>query len=414
MRTIWLAIFALLWTTSVSAQPAPQYTAVCDDGRELVGTSYTFFDLAVDSNYRLTALGIDAFDPVIARIGEDGAVTCSDNEGNLLGSQIAVPGAGAINANAFSTQSLFRPRVDGSLQVIVGGDKGSTGRYAVVVEGLLLEPRDETDRLVVDAPPSVKGELLGVYMIGQTPTLDPLLELALPDAEQPLITCDNAGTPDCPDMLGLVDNGAILSTGGQYVGEANDAGILQTIDNLQVEYRFRSSRGRTAGSYGVIITGTAPGDPIDPRLICNNVATKISGVSAVYSDLYPAVHVLDGIPQTFWATAVGDLNPETQIPLQNSFIVVGFDGRQRVDRVRVNGYALDSPFRANSLRRFRVVLNNPNEAVVTALEAEARLHPGYQTYTFLPVEVEEIGIILLANNGGSQFVIADIQVCAAR
>lgn len=419
MRRVLTGMIALLITSFSATIPAAAqqsiYTAECENGRQIVGTRYTFLDLNPDTPYRVTLLGVDTFDPVMAFIDEEDRAVCSDNDADLLGSQIAIPGAGAVNANAFSTQQVFRPPTDGSLTLLVGGYAGQTGRYVFVIEGLSIDPRDETDRLLVDVPPSALGELHGVYMIAQTETVDPYMELTLPDSDIALLaTCDNAGTPDCPATLSIVDNGAVLTTGGRYVGKAADAGLLHTVETPQLEYRFATSRGRTLGNYGVIITGTAPGDPADPRLICDNVATRINGISSTYSDLYPAQNAVDGSPETFWAAGVGEIDPESSVPLQNVFIVVGFDGERRVDTVRINGYAPDPRFRANSLRRFRVVLNNASENVVTALETDVRLHPGYQTFSFLPVEVDELALVLLTNNGGSQFVIADIQVCAAR
>lgn len=405
------AALLLLAATVTQAQVIPGVLEVtCPGGDTVIGHRLVF--TSVESpRVTLTALGIADFDPVLVVIDSDGTPECVFSDNRQVGSAVAVPGLGRAVANSFTTR--YVGSVQGNqLDVIVGGLAGRSGRYALVVDGMTIRPDEDDDPMRLRIPQAASGEWLGVFMFGDG-SLDPMMTVSQPEAEFPLVECDNAGTSTCPASTTLADRGIQFENGDLTVGEVTDAGVLNVYRTAELIYTLGSSRNASDGPYKLLITGTAPGSLLDSSLICDNVVAGVVGASPAYNDIYAQENVLDGDPTTLWVTDNPGVDPDTEEPLERVFIVLRLDGRQRVDRIRVNGYTNQRDLANNALRAFEVVLNNPENELVTALEAEAPLQPGYQTYRFLPVELEEIGLLLKTNYGGSLFTVTDVQVCAA-
>ena len=106
-------------------------------------------------------------------------------------------------------------------------------------------------------------------------------------------------------------------------------------------------------------------------------------------------------------------DPETGVGTEEVFVVVALETPIVVDAIRINGYATSLTYQNNSTRSFQIAINDVTGGIVTALNAEVPLQPGYHTYQFLPVELIEVGFVFTGNYGGGQLEVADIQVCAA-
>lgn len=418
--------FAQLEPTEESPLADSEFVITCEDGLEIVVSSRIVLrQVSPEFSYRFTAVGIDDYDPVLAVITGPGSGSCNDNVDGLGGSQIAVPGIGFVEANDLSAQVTARTSQNqfGDVEVAVGGLAGSTGQFAVVIEGFRISPNTELDQVLISVPGAAANESLGVFMIGRTEALNPIMRLYDGSTVEtgnvdlsnlsPLAICDDGGTDSCVMTPTLNGGGAALETGNVYIADGLDAGIIYTPRAISpLLYTFGSSEGASSGDYVVVVTGTAPGDPDDPAAICNNVAASIERVSSNYSSLYLPENLLDNDPSTGWATTIGPVDATTGLSSTEEFVVVRLNGIHRVSRVRLNTYSPTEGFEENSIRAFSIAVQNADLQQVTVFNGEATLQPGYHTYSFLPIEVDMIAFVFRSNYGGGFFEVADIQVCA--
>lgn len=407
------------------------FVVMCEDGRQLVaGLKITFLDAQPGVSYQITAMGIEDFDPVIAVVTEPGVGECNNNEPDSIGSQVAVPGIGFLEASAATAQlDATAPRsASETLEVLVGGYAETSGRFAVAIEDFDITTPDEVNRFLVQVPSASSREPLGVFMIGRTNDLNPYLTLVTDlqqyadpfdvEAVTPTQVCDDSANATCVTTPAMEGGGVIIENGQTFVADNLDAGIIRAPgSNDPILYNFSSAAGESIGDYSIVMTGTAPGDPTSTEFICDNVAFSIERVSSSYSATFGPENLLDNDPTTGWATTVDVEAPQTEEeetarPLEE-FIVIRLDGRRLVDRVRVNGYSPTVRFEANSLQDFSVAVQNLNGDQVTVFNGRSPLQPGYRTYRFLPIEVEVVGFVFKSNYGGNFLEVADIQVCAA-
>jgi hypothetical protein len=395
------------------AGPALPTVALCEDGRQIVGYGIIIENLRGSSTLRLTAVGADDFDPGFAIINPDGRIQCSQNTPGIEGTTVAIPGIGRIEANAFTAQRSVTVPNTNQLQLVLGGYPGQSGTVALLVENLQLSNRDEVDIIRVKIPPAAQNEWVNGFMVGVAENLDPAMALLVGDSLRPARECDNAGTRTCVGVPTLVGRGAIINTDDTYPGDEFDAGVMGAFSDDDLAFQFRDSTGLQTGEYMAVITGTAPGAVLDDSFICENVITGIGDSSPAYNPTYQTEDILDGDPLSFWVTGASARDATTGQRTGVSFIVLQVDPTRLINKIRINGFAQASlEFAPNALKNFAVRLQNTEDDVVTAVEAELLQQPGYQTYSFLPAQVSEIGLILLDNYGGTLFTLVDVQVCA--
>jgi hypothetical protein len=408
-------ILALLILDGLSVTPAqaqsPVFVVTCEDSRQVVGYRLTLSNIEPLQNLRLTMIGANNFDPAFAIINADGSVTCGNNTNEAEGSVIAVPSLGIVEANPFSAQRTALVRQDGTLELIVGGFPGESGQFALAIENLRITGPNDTDRLDIRMPPATVNEWMNVFMVSGESRLDAYLEVYEEQViGQPERFCDNAGTDTCVGVPDLVDLGAIINETETYPGDAFDAGLMLALQSEHIIFEMSDASGTQSGEYIAIVSAIAPGAVIDTSYICTPVEIILEGSSPAYNPEYQIENVIDGNPDTFWVTAV----PSAQGASRNAFIVLGFDGEQSINRIRINGFAqIGEAVRDNAIRRFSVQFPNSQGELITAVEGELRAQPGYQSFSFLPATVDEIGLILVENFGGTLFTLVDIQVCAA-
>lgn len=391
------------------------FVALCADGRQIVGHHLIFENLAPTDTLQFTIIGKDGFDPSMAFVDDPQNPECVTNTPEAAAVTVAVPSAGRVEANSFAAQRSVSAGTDRKIEVILGGFAGLSGQYVLVVENLSIDTAGEVNTMRLQIPFSAFHEWIGVFMIGADSALDPTISVYRGEPQgRPLSICDNAGTQTCPTTPNMKDRGALFPDGTTYAGDDFDAGIMGVYPEDELTYTFSDAAGTGTGDYALIITGIAPGAVATNTFICDAVDLELRDSSPAYNPTYKLENILDSDPSTFWVTGAPPVNPQTGVRDQNAFVVVGVLDERPISQIRINGYAqaVDGT-EINSLKRFAIRFPDANAAeIVTAIDAELSLQAGYQTFTFLPTVIDEFGLVLLDNYGGTLYVLVDIQVCA--
>ncbi|PJF44793.1 MAG: hypothetical protein CUN55_02120 [Phototrophicales bacterium] len=255
----------------------------CDTGERVRGAiQFSFIAVNPGFSYTATVLGIDGFDPVLVVETRPGIGTCNDDNPNVLGSRVDVPGYGNVFATTSSAQVRFTsPGRGNPINIIVGSFNDEPGRFVLIIEGLAISPSTELDGFSVRVPEDAQEEPLGVYMVARYTDLDPYMYIAAgeglnaaysPDGEffpdlidynrvfGPLYECDDASVAPC-DFSPNFENGNILiSNGSSYNPGRVDAGLMlipYTTDPIL--YVLGSLNGASSGTYAILVTGYVPG-----------------------------------------------------------------------------------------------------------------------------------------------------------
>jgi|GEM_PF-5071029 len=409
----------LFWSNiSINQAQDDLYLVTCPDESQIIGHRLTIPNLSGGDALEFNLLGVGNFPARMAVIRSADSVECSAPDESLIGSAVAVPGLGRVEAKAFISRQTYRPS-QGTLDVIIGGAPGISGQWTLVVNNLSIDSNGETHTMQVAVPPASRGEWLGVFMMAGTEEslLDPYMVMIGGTPEDGIqLECDNAGAASCPNSTTLFERGVVFADNEElfYVGDVFDAGILGVFPYGKLVYEMGAARQDNTGSYLLIASGTAPGDINKSSLICDNVVAGIQDASAAYNALYPAQNLLDNDPETRYVTTAPA--PETSNPIP-TFIVIQLSGVHIVDRVRIGGYISNPELQPNPNSPQNVsiaFLGDGATDLVLATTVELRPQPTYQTIDFLPAQTTELGIILQTNFGGSLYEIADIQVCAVQ
>ncbi len=248
-----------LMSGSVSMSSGPAITgglAAFECNGNLIDTSaiVTFDQVRPGFTYRVTVLGLDGFDPVIALFAEDGTGLCNDDERNAAGSVVDVPGVGLVTADSLTAQIVFTTSgAIGDIEMNIGGFGGSGGRFVAIFEGLAIYPANELDGVTVTTAPVPNGQDMYVYMVSETTALDPYL--SLPEWN---IICDDIGSDGCVGVPAFSGGGIRIANGGRYVTGPYDAGLGIVSDGTPQYFEFASYAGRSSGNYAMVIMGAAP------------------------------------------------------------------------------------------------------------------------------------------------------------
>jgi len=405
----------------VNAQSAEElFSVTCQDEQQLIGHRLTLPNLGRGETLRFTLLGVRDFSARMGVVEAGGRAECSQLTPELLGSAVAAPSVGRVQGRVMASRAEYTPTSSGSIDVIVGGAAGISGQWALVIDNLSLNRANEVDSMQVAVPPSTRGEWLGVFMMSGTEdsSVDPFMVMTAGTEDNTIrLACDNAGTGTCPHSTTLFERGVQFADEDEitYVGGILDAGAMGVFPYSKLVYEF-SAMGGDTGSYVLILTGTAPGDINDSRLICDNVLARVQDASPEYNSLYPAQNMLDNNPDTRYVTGA-PLPDAAAPPPVPTYVVLEFDQVEIVDRIRIGGYipAPELQPNPNAVQTLSVTfLGRDSNTLVTALKAQLRPLPTYQTFSFVPAETREIGLLLETNFGGTLFEIADVQVCAVR
>lgn len=400
------------------------FVITCDTGEEIIGgVKFTFLNINPGYTYRVTAVGIDDFDPSLAVVTAPGEGRCNDDEVKAAGSEVAVPGFGLLTATNRTAQvTVSTPRA-GNVDVIVGGYEGATGQFAMVIEGLAINPRDELDGFLISVPTVVQQQEIGVYMVSRYINLDAYMMLWQGQGLQQdpidfetvtaIQDCDDVAVGNCSTIPAFPGGGVSIANGNAYIAGATDAGIvLVPNSNEKFLFAFGSSNEGSTGDYAIIVTGMVPGSLTETtttttttntgsNTTCNNIISSID-VSTQYDDSYSPENLLDNNPGTSWSSSTMD---------GEQYILAFFDRAYTIDRILFNTYSASAGFEKDSIRGFELVVIGQNNKLATIFVGEAELQQGYQEFTFPPVTTDRLGINILSNHGGTTYEAADLIIC---
>ncbi|MCL4879895.1 MAG: discoidin domain-containing protein [Anaerolineae bacterium] len=400
------------------------FVITCDTGEEIIGgVKFTFLNINPGFNYRVTAIGIDDFDPSLAVVTAPGEGRCNDDEVRAATSEVAVPGFGLLTATNRTAQVTVNTPRAGNVDVIVGGYQGATGQFAMVIEGLAINPRTELDGFLISVPSVVQDQEIGVYMVSRYTNLDSYMMLWTGEGLQQdpinfdtvtaILDCDDVAVGNCASVPAFPGGGVSITNGNTYVAGATDAGIIMTPNsNEKFLFAFGSSNEGSTGDYAIIVTGTVPGSLTETTTSttttntgttanCNNVISSVDA-SSQYDDTYGPENLLDNNPNTSWSSSTME---------GEQYIIVLFDQPYSVDRILFNTHSASPGFEKDSIKDFELVVISQNNKLTTIFVGEAQLQQGYQEFTFPAVTTDRIGINILSNHGGTTYEAADLIVC---
>lgn len=257
--------------TPTPSRPAtvPGIEITCPSGGTIENGVEVIINMRPGFSYTATAIGVGAFDPVIAVT--DGTTTlCSDDNAGVASHTASLPSTGQIGPSTLSAQQVFtyNGATMGDVSFIVGSPDGGAGSFLLTIEGLAVTRADGTgdgagDPFVLTLSENLiqSGVDISAYMISVTNALDPLLYIV--DSDNRTVTlddgtiaaCDDAGSAACfggddANMTGSF----ITRTNGSRLGGGNldsyirlDSSIF-TAGNV-INYRFSSLQQRTLGDY---------------------------------------------------------------------------------------------------------------------------------------------------------------------
>jgi hypothetical protein len=222
-------------------------------------------------SYRVTALGIDGFDPVMAVSDEDGIVGCIDDEPAASDYSADLPTTGEIDSSSLTAQIAFE--YTGSdfrdFAVTVGGLGGANGEFLIIVEDMAVTSADGSGDVAGDpftlhiTPNMVAGsDSITVYMIGTESSLDPYLRLIDDENEQIIsddgeqVLCDDAGTFLCWGDSTSLSGSTIVIGDGEFEADNFDASMTLSWELLGVDETDDGFLNWRMTSFGQSSSGT--------------------------------------------------------------------------------------------------------------------------------------------------------------
>ena len=230
----------------------------CEDGTGFDnGVEVILYDLPTGVTYRVTAIGMNGFDPVLAVLeAETGEGGCSDDDETGAEYSANLPTTGEVAASNLSSHIFFTPPGSGTLSVslVVGGFGNASGDFLLIVEGMSIDENETagdaislnlTSGMVNSGDPvtvymlTAAGSNLDPYIVQTTPDLTPLT-----DNSGNTIACDDAGGSSCVNTPDLSDFGIGLPEGNlpgwQYDAMLTSSlrGITLNSERTQNYYTF--------------------------------------------------------------------------------------------------------------------------------------------------------------------------------
>lgn len=201
--------------TNAPGMPNEDWT--CDTGEAITnGTRVSVVLMRSGFNYKLTALGVNGFDPVVMVVdSNESSGFCNDDSSGASTYWVDLPGVGRVNATNSSAQVQFSQtsaNMD-DMHLIVGGYGGMGGEVILILEGMAVTQADGAgDPFTVKITESMvqSGVPLTVYMLASSSQLDSFMSMVtlenrsgvnydiydILDVDDIAITCDDAGNPD--------------------------------------------------------------------------------------------------------------------------------------------------------------------------------------------------------------------------
>ena len=226
----------------------------------------------ITESYRISVYGLDGFEPVIRILSDvlqDRPLDCTDSAQATVGTQLDLPvldtpytvtsddtdNVAMVTLNNYSDSDAL-----GDIFVSIGAKENTSGRFIVVLEGMKLHERTDSDEFFVRRGAFASDSTLDIYMIGYPDTrLDSLLE-TLDQETDVYQVCDDIGRDDCADLSSIASSTIVIGEGeATYTADRFDAGLrIDSPDNTRIVVTFRSRELNTAGEYLVVFVGELP------------------------------------------------------------------------------------------------------------------------------------------------------------
>ncbi|MGJ3240272.1 MAG: hypothetical protein ACFE0Q_16315 [Anaerolineae bacterium] len=171
------------------------------------GLEVSIIQQRAGNQYRVTAIGIGGFDPVLA-VSLRGAYNnalCNDDSGDASSYSANLPTTGQVDSSPRSSQVVFdlnSAQTFEDVSIVVGGFGGSSGEFVLIVEGMFASSADGAgDPMALALSPALfeSGVDPSAYMISVVGAFDPLIRVLDGDYQEILdnngvpILCDDAG-----------------------------------------------------------------------------------------------------------------------------------------------------------------------------------------------------------------------------
>lgn len=291
-RVLVLFTVILLLAATVAAPISAQAEFTCNDGSGVVVTNGVEFGLSVaPGDYRVTAIGLNGFDPVIAvvELAENGGGhICNDDEAAASGYAAVLPTAGDVPSSNLSAQVDFSNSGDGFMDaaILVSDRTGAGGEFIVVLEGMSVSTDDgDGDLYWANFAGNIVPAGVGVntYVFHIDPQFDPVLVVVDGNNQVTTVNGNNVACDDAADAaacwyadpsLGTVSlaNASLSDGSNTVVGDDYDPVIFVPVelldgdapyDNAFINYLVTGAmyqQGMSTGAY-VVVFHTAVAGP---------------------------------------------------------------------------------------------------------------------------------------------------------
>jgi hypothetical protein len=276
MKTRRLLLLAALTTIFILIAALPmgvafgQLDVTCPNGQRITNGVEFNTNVRPGNTYRVTVLGVDGFDPVVAVIPDVGSIECNDDSEEASEFSGFLPTTGEIVPSSLNSSVTFSNRTSDfmDVQIVVGGFGGSAGEFVLLFEGLAYTSADgDGDPFNVNVSANVisAGVPLSAYVIGLSNSLDPKITIVdadndpiFQDGEE--VYCDDANSTLCyGDGADTELSGSfILTPDEMIIADSLDpvliiptAGLDPTIDYefSYINYLISSFAGSSTGDY---------------------------------------------------------------------------------------------------------------------------------------------------------------------
>jgi len=217
---------------------------------------------------RVSAIGLDGFDPVLAVFDGANEGRCSDDSADTSGYAFNLPTTGTVAPASLNAQLTIEAVGNEVYSVIVGGFDNQTGEFLIVIEGVSLIADDGLgDRYIVNATSLGPQPTVTAYMISTASDLDPILYLTngdnvpINDDNGSPIACDDAGSSELcwTGPLGVASSEMTVFGGATLRGGERDAAlllrpeILDTYGGARLRFLASSYQQSSFGDYVMIL-----------------------------------------------------------------------------------------------------------------------------------------------------------------
>ncbi len=267
-----------------SGVPSPDKTkkggginVTCPDKGEIKNGVHISVGMAAESTYTATVVGVDGYDPAIAMLDSKGVQLCVDDDTVGADYSLSLPTTGSVDASGSNTQmSITNNNSEITyVSLIIGSPDGSSGEFALVLEGMSVDKSDgkgdgSGDLISVQLTQNMldSGVPLNVYMMTKVKKLDPVIQLVHADNtiveldDGTRVECDNAGSDSCWGKSEDLSDSFVSDGAKQDIpGTSGDAELsipLSSVtldenpDNNFFNILMTSAKQRTFGDYLVV------------------------------------------------------------------------------------------------------------------------------------------------------------------